>query len=50
LESMYVVLLASVMGSLGAVVLGLSALGLSAEVAPAARVAGDRVTKQTRED
>jgi Ice-binding-like len=44
------VLLASVMGSLGAVVLGLSALGLSAEVAPAARVSGDRVTKQTRED
>jgi len=35
---MCVVLVASVMGSLGAIVLGLSALSLSAEVAPPAPV------------
>jgi hypothetical protein len=42
---MYVVLVASVMGSLAAIVLGLSALSLSAEVAPPAPV---RVAVQTR--
>ena len=48
MESMYVVLVASVMGSLGAIALGLSALGLSVEVAPAPQVTGDAVTVQTR--